>query len=61
MSDSVSSQECTPRLPNLTPVDDLVWHVLQKLVYEERRKHFANFKDLSINQSITFIIRQHGP
>jgi len=33
-------------LPNLTPVDYLVWEDLQELVYEEKREPFANFKDL---------------
>jgi len=30
----------------LTSLDYLVWDVLHELVYEERRKPFANLKDL---------------
>jgi len=33
-------------LPDLTSLYYLVWDVLQELVYEERRKQFANFKNL---------------
>jgi len=33
-------------LLDLTPLDFLVWGVLQELVYEEKREPFANFKDL---------------
>jgi len=46
MPDSVNSQKWTPCSANLTPLDYLVWDVSQKLVYEERCKPFANFKDL---------------
>jgi len=44
--DSTSSQEWTLCSPDLTLTDYLVWDVLQELVYEERCKLFANFKDL---------------
>jgi len=31
---------------DLTPLDYVVWNILQELVYEGKREPFANFKDL---------------
>jgi len=44
--DLISSQEWTPHLPDLNPLDYSVWDNLQELVYEGRREPFANLKDL---------------
>jgi len=33
-------------LPDLTPLDYLVWHILQEPVYEGKREPFANLRDL---------------
>ena len=46
MPDFISSQEWTPHLPDLNPLDYSVWDNLQELVYEGRREPFANLKDL---------------
>jgi len=43
--DFISSQEWTPHSPDLNPLDYSVWDILQELVYEGRRKTFANLKD----------------
>ena len=45
-ADFISSQEWTPHLPDLNPLDYSVWDILQELVYEGRREPFANLKDL---------------
>ena len=44
--DFISSQEWTPHLPDLNPLDYSVWDNLQELVYEGRHEPFANLKDL---------------
>jgi len=36
--DFISSQEWTPHLPNLNPLDYSVWDILQELVYKGRRE-----------------------
>jgi len=46
MPDFISSQEWTPRSPDLNPPDYFVWDILQELVHEGRREPFANLKDL---------------
>jgi len=44
--DFISSQEWTPHSRDLNPLDYSVRDILQELVYEGRRKPFANLKDL---------------
>jgi len=44
--DFISSQEWTPHLPDLNPLDYSLWDILQELVYERRRELFTNLKDL---------------
>jgi len=46
MPDLISSQEWTPRSPDLTLLLYLVWDVLQEFVYKVKHKPFKNFKDL---------------
>ena len=45
MPNFISSQEWTPHLPDLNPLEYSVWDILQELVYEGRREPFANLKD----------------
>jgi len=48
MPDFISSQEWTPHSPDLNLLYYSVWDILQELVYEGRRKPFANLKDLQM-------------
>jgi len=49
----ISSQEWTPHLPDLNPLDYSVWDILQELVYEGRCEPFANLKDLQTNGTMS--------
>jgi len=42
--DFISSQEWTLHSPDLNPLDNSVWDILQEIVYEGRREPFANLK-----------------
>jgi len=44
--DFISSQEQTPRSPDLNPLDYSVWDILQERVYAGRLEPFTNLKDL---------------
>jgi len=46
MPDFICTQEWTPHLPDLNPLDYSVCDILQVLVYEGRHEPFANLKDI---------------